>query len=130
MLDKTKNYKIDVSNLTTVERKRLQEELFKMGYKWFAGGTYIYTDKEAFYILHEDMDITCCNREYARKSKHIPLTVSDILPQAIELPTITLRDWFAGQALFGLMAMHPLSDRQVAKRSFEYADAMMKERNK
>ena len=42
----------------------------------------------------------------------------------------TLRDWFAGQALFGLMAMYPLSDIQVAKRSFEYADAMLKERNK
>ena len=44
--------------------------------------------------------------------------------------SISLRDYFAGQALFGLMAMYPLSDKQVANRAYEYADAMMKEREK
>ncbi len=128
MLDKTKNYKIDVSNLSTVERSALQEELFKMGYRWYICGKKITKGSEDFYLLHEDMDITCCDSGYANKTLFTPLTVSDILPQTIELPTITLRDWFAGQALFGLMAMYPLSDIQVAKRAFEYADAMMKER--
>ena len=130
MLDKTKNYKIDVSQLNTAERAKLQEALFKMGYRWYSGGKKIAKGSEDFYLLHKDMDITCCDSGYANKTLFTPLTVSDILPETIELPVITLRDYFAGQALFGLMAMHPLSDRQIAKRSFEYADAMLKERNK
>ena len=130
MLEKTKNYKIDVSALNTVERAKLQEELFKMGYQWYIGGKKFAKESEDFYLLHEDMDLTCCDSGYANKTLFTPLTVSDILPQTIELPTITLRDYFAGQALFGLMAMYPLSDVQVAKRAYQYADAMLKERNK
>ena len=38
MLDKTKDYKIDVSALNTAERAKLQEALFKMGYYWTGFG--------------------------------------------------------------------------------------------
>ena len=130
MLDKTKNYKIDVSTLDTAERTALQEELFLLGYKWYEGGQKVCELDADFLFLYEDMDITCGSKNDFNRHKYPILTVSDIMPETIELPTITLRDWFAGQALFGLMAMHPLSDRQVAKRAYEYADAMLKERNK
>ena len=131
MLDKTKNYKIDVSQMDTVERTKLQEELFKMGYKWFESGQKVTELDKDFLFLYDDMDITCCDeRRDFIESSHTPLSVSDILPQTITPSTLSLRDYFAGQALFGLMAMYPLSDIQVAKRSFEYADAMLKERNK
>ncbi len=130
MLDKTKNHKIDVSNLNTVERTKLQEELFKMGYYWIGFGKEPKHLNEDFLLLYEDMDIAYSGKSFFLKSKHTPITVSDIMPQTITPSTLSLRDYFAGQALFGLMAMHPLSDIQVAKRSFEYADAMMKERNK
>ena len=128
MLDKTKNYKIDVSNLNTVERTALQEELFKMGYWWDDDTRHVINLDEEYLCLFEDRTITYCDKDYFARSLFTPLTVSDILPQTIKLTTITLRDYFAGQALFGLMAMYPLSDVQVAKRAFEYADAMMKER--
>ena len=130
MLDKTKNYKIDVSALTTAERTALQEELFKQGYKWYEIGQKVTDLVSDTLFLEKDMDITCGNKDAFHHWDCPILTVSDIMPQTIELPTITLRDYFAGQALFGLMAMYPLSDRQVAKRAYEYADAMLKERNK
>lgn len=129
MLDKTKNYKIDVSDLTTAERTALQEEFFKQGYRWYAGEQEVEELDKDFLFLYDDMDIACCGeRRDFIESNHTPITVSDIMPETTELPTITLRDYFAGQALFGLMAMFPLSDVQVAKRAYQYADAMIKER--
>ena len=130
MLDKTKSYKIDVSNLNTAERIALQEELFKMGYAWYTGGQKVTDLDSDTLFLEKDMDITCGNKDAFHHWDYPILTVSDIMPQTITPSTLSLRDYFAGQALFGLMAMYPLSDRQVAKRAYEYADAMLKERNK
>jgi len=131
MLDKTKNYKIDVSALNTAERTALQEELFKLGYEWIDCGQKIRDIEQNYMFLYDDKEMTCCSSlDYFNKSGHLLLTVSDIMPQTITPSTLSLRDYFAGQALFGLMAMYPLSDIQVAKRSFEYADAMLKEREK
>ena len=128
MLDKTKDYKIDVSALTTAERTKLQEQLFLLGYRW-SGGEQKVTDLDFDTLfLEKDMDITYGSKNDFRHWDFPILTVSDIMPQTIEMPTITLRDYFAGQALFGLMAMFPLSDVQVAKRAYQYADAMIKER--
>lgn len=48
-------------------------------------------------------------------------------------PGMTLRDWFAGQALAGLLA-NPLSSREnihsASEWAFTTADAMLKERGK
>ena len=129
MLDKTKNYKIDVSALTTVERKRLQEYLFSQGYKWYDGGQEVEELDKDFLFLYDDMDITCCGeRRDFIESNHTPITVSDIMPQTIELPTITLRDWFAGLAMVQIMQTH--DDDEVAGWSYHFADMMLKERNK
>ena len=124
------NYKIDVSELSTTERIALQEELFKMGYAWYTGGQKVTELDSDTLFLEKDMDITCGSKNDFNRYKYPVLTVSDIMPQTITPATLSLRDYFAGQALFGLMAMYPLSDRQVAKRAYEYADAMLKERNK
>lgn len=45
---------------------------------------------------------------------------------------MTLRDWFAGQALAGLMAMQSSSvdPSSTAKRCFTLADAMLAERER
>lgn len=50
---------------------------------------------------------------------------------------MTLRDWFAGQALAGIIAAHAHpssnghpSDHSASKWSYEYADAMLAERSK
>lgn len=41
---------------------------------------------------------------------------------------MTLRDWFAGQALTGLLAERSLAAPAAATRAYEYADAMIAER--
>jgi hypothetical protein len=42
---------------------------------------------------------------------------------------MTLRDWFAGQALAGILASkYPGSTANVAMNAYAYAEAMMKER--
>ena len=44
---------------------------------------------------------------------------------------MTLRDYFAGDAMTGLIFGFPrLSEEEVAKHSYRYADAMLKEREK
>lgn len=45
---------------------------------------------------------------------------------------LSLRDWFAGQALAGLCSQKPLPEtpRQAAKIAYEAADAMLAARNK
>ena len=125
MLDKTKNYKIDVSTLDTAERTALQEELFKMGYRWYASGQKVtYLDSDALF-LDKDMDITCGRKQDFNHCKYPILTVSDIMPQPEER---TLRDWFAGLAMVQLMQTH--DDGEVAGWSYHFADMMLKERNK
>jgi hypothetical protein len=53
-------------------------------------------------------------------------------------PGMTLRDWFAGQALAGIMAYHNptrgdfhynCDDKQIANTAYSYADAMLAARN-
>ena len=51
----------------------------------------------------------------------------------IALNTLTLRDWFAGQALIGMVMSNTnrgYSLEMASKDSFAYADAMLRERNK
>jgi hypothetical protein len=45
---------------------------------------------------------------------------------------MTLRDWFAGQALAGLLAVEPssCSAQDYAQSAFEQADAMLAQREK
>ncbi len=125
MLDKTKNYKIDVSALNTAERTALQEELFKMGYYWIGFGKEPKHLNEDFLLLYEDMDIAYSGKSFFLKSKHTPITVSDIMPQTEER---TLRDWFAGLAMVQIMQTHDEND--VAGWAYHFADMMLKERNK
>jgi hypothetical protein len=50
-----------------------------------------------------------------------------------DTPGMSLRDWFAGQALIGYLAANPeieLSYTTAAARSFAYADAMISERKR
>jgi hypothetical protein len=53
------------------------------------------------------------------------------MPAAICIP---LRDWFAGQALVGLIpsptrpGVLPLSPADMARLAYQYADSMMRER--
>jgi hypothetical protein len=44
---------------------------------------------------------------------------------------MSLRDWFAGMALQGMMvgAMHEMEHRSYAEQAYAYADAMLKARN-
>ena len=45
-------------------------------------------------------------------------------------PGMSLRDWFAGQALAGIAAHGEDGPEYSAKSAYEHADAMLKERNK
>lgn len=50
-----------------------------------------------------------------------------------EVPGMSLRDWFAGQALIGLISRNnygPVSDEGNADAAYRYANAMLKARNK
>lgn len=47
------------------------------------------------------------------------------------MPGMTLRDWFAGQALIGLVtAGHDMSIGDFAEEAYLYADAMLKRRGR
>ena len=128
MLDKTKNYKIDVSALTTVERITLQEELFKMGYAWYEIGQKVTDLVSDTLFLEKDMDITCGSKKDFHRYDYQIITVSDIMPQPEER---TLRDWFAGLAMQGMVvSAEILPENFIARDAYAYADAMLKERNK
>lgn len=43
---------------------------------------------------------------------------------------MTLRDWFAGQALVGKLAHGEVGAAGVSRRAYEYADAMLAARSK
>jgi hypothetical protein len=50
-----------------------------------------------------------------------------------EVPGMSLRDWFAGQALAGLCANRDYVDESfpsIAEYAYHHADAMLKARNK
>lgn len=59
---------------------------------------------------------------------------SDGLPSWEAAPGMTLRDWFAGQAVSGLLASEagiaPYSQDWAAERAYLIADAMLAERSK
>jgi hypothetical protein len=48
----------------------------------------------------------------------------------VPLTAMTLRDWFAGQALMGLIANDEYVHEAIAKLAYTRADDMMKERAK
>ena len=127
MLDKTKNYKIDVSALSTAERTALQEELFKMGYRWADGTKTVINLDKSFLCLFKDKSITYCDADFFKRSEYHILTPSDIMPQPEER---TLRDWFAGLALNGMLPSDSEPLEILARDAYRYADAMLKERNK
>jgi hypothetical protein len=61
-----------------------------------------------------------------------------MLPESVDNPGMTLRDWFAGQALMGLLAL-PSDDgwkpegghqKHYSETAYRYADAMLAERQK
>ena len=121
------NYKIDVSALTTAERTALQEELFKMGYAWFESGQKVGELDANVLFLSPDMDITYGNKQDFNRFNYTTLTVSDIMPQSEDR---TLRDWFAGLALNGMLPSDNEPLEILARDAYRYADAMLKERNK
>ena len=125
MLDKTKNYKIDVSTLNTAERTALQEQLFLLGYAWYEGGQKVTDLDSDTLFLDREQEITCGNKDDFKNWDYPILTVSDIMPQKEER---TLRDWFAGLAMVQIMQTH--DDDEVAGWSYHFADMMLKERNK
>lgn len=43
---------------------------------------------------------------------------------------MSLRDWFAGQALIAIAADHGKTPEQRAEEAYQYSDAMLKEREK
>jgi hypothetical protein len=49
-----------------------------------------------------------------------------------DIPGMTLRDWFAGQALASLITMTDIEieNDHIAKTSYQLADAMLAERDK
>ncbi len=50
-----------------------------------------------------------------------------------EHPGMSLRDWFAGQALCGVLSNPRIDfnkEKDIAKGAFEHADAMLKERER
>ena len=134
MLDKTKNYNIDVSALSTVERTALQEQLFLLGYAWYEGGQKVTDLDSDTLFLDKDMDITCGNKYDFNRFQYPILTVADIMPQSE--PTISLRDLFAGDVFGHLVKLSvnqevdDYTPEEVARDAYRYADAMLKERNK
>jgi len=62
-----------------------------------------------------------------------PQTIEFADKSAIIQPGMTLRDWFAGKALEGMLSGESgfhLVPPNAAELAFEYADAMLKERAK
>lgn len=47
-----------------------------------------------------------------------------------QFPGMTLRDWFAGQALQGIIILGHYPADEAAQRAYDYANAMVAERNK
>jgi len=144
MLDKSKNYKIDVTELGTDERKILHEKLFSIGYKLCID---IYGNKisrlDADYILlNNAKNISYCfKKEVFNFYPGVILNSNDIIseqhfvqePGVIFFPQgISLRDYFAGQALSGQLSRSECFGwdfEDFAKEAYKHADAMLKARS-
>jgi len=135
MLDKSKNYKIDVTELTKKEKKRLQEELFKQGYSW-RSNTQEVADFNFDFLFLDNLGISYCNDKiYFIRHKSILIQISDIMLEQESEPIITpqgitLRDYFAGLALNSLITKNEWSFEDFAQEAYKHADAMLEERNK
>ena len=57
--------------------------------------------------------------------KHAPAYPLRIEEEGILYPGLTMRDWFAGMALFSVN-VNGMTDAETAKYAYELADAMMK----
>jgi len=55
-------------------------------------------------------------------------SLSPVTHYHVAVQGIPLRDWFAGQALAGMLIGEWLSDKGVATLAYEYADAMLRAR--
>lgn len=56
-------------------------------------------------------------------------------PNSVIYPGMVLRDWFAGQAVIGLMShldvrTQLIDEKKVAEAAYQIADAMLEERGK
>ena len=138
MLDKTKNYKIDVSALTMSEKIRIQEELFKQGYRWCDNSQEVSEFVFDFLFLDNANISYCNNTDFFIRDKSTPIIMSDIIPQqeskkeqVIAPQDISLRDYFAGLALAGNIACSTTEGDfgDFARYAYRYADAMLKERS-
>lgn len=56
-----------------------------------------------------------------RATSSDPLAMS----REVQLEGMTLRDWFAGQALAGMLASGPYAAMSMAADAYDYADAML-----
>lgn len=52
------------------------------------------------------------------------------VPRGYEIPAMTLRDYFAGQAISGIMTDDDWDENIVARSAYAIADAMLAEREK
>lgn len=69
----------------------------------------------------------------------MPIDVKPASPSRTALANLTLRDYFAGQALVGVMVMRAairdqgyddINQESIAEEAYELADAMLAERSK
>ena len=139
MLDKSKSYKIDVTELTQEERIALQEKLFTMGYRRCIDGI---DGSYSYLVLDNIGNIGYISSKEIFKQYHgITLNPCDIVlaPEPTITPQgITLRDYFAGCALSamagitesGVSTYDGMTLKSVAKEVYQVADAMLEERNK
>lgn len=65
-------------------------------------------------------DVLCCNKHGERITKGM----------LVDVGGMSLRDWFAGQALMGLMACNCLTsdEADIARLAYKQADAMLEAR--
>ena len=91
MLEKTKSYKIDVTELTIPERVKLQKKLFNIGYTWARGEKFPQYLGENFLYIDNKSSITCGNnRDYFEKHEYDKLNLQSIIqkpePELVKPP--------------------------------------------
>jgi len=79
MLEKSKSYKIDVTELNEEELIKFQEKLFKLGYDWgFTGRTPSHLDLRYLFLGYGDISYSKCDKTF-KESSGIVLDYHDIL---------------------------------------------------